>query len=66
MNICIALAIYSAMTTAHVDTQANHVKINEGGKFLEQKCEEFKTAEEKKAKKEEKKSAIGDAKVDKK
>lgn len=63
MNICIALALYSAMTSAHVDTQANHVKINEGGKFLEAQCEDYKKAEEKKAKKSPK---TGEAVVDKK
>lgn len=48
MNICLILSIYLAMAQSHMDVPANHVKIAEGGKYLEQSCEKEKKAAEKK------------------
>lgn len=62
MDLCLVLALYSAMATTHMDIQANHAKINEGGRFLESKCSEHKENEEKKA---EKKTKTGESKIEK-
>jgi hypothetical protein len=56
MSYCIVLAIYLGMAQSHMDVPANHIKIAEGGKFLEQKCEEEKKKSEKK---------LGESKLDK-
>jgi len=56
MTHCIVLSIYLVMATVHNDVPANHMRIAEGGKYLEQKCEEEKKASEKK---------LGETKLDK-
>ena len=61
MDVCIALQIYFQMANAHMDTAVNHVKIAEGGQFLQRQCEDLKKVTEKKGSK---KASLGESKLE--
>lgn len=70
MNFCTVLAMFLLMYQSHSDVPASHKRLAEGGKFLEQKCDEEKKAEEEQKKKSEKpekkeeKTSVGKSKLE--